>query len=142
MSDMSLWKKKELAEFKRKFRSELPPYYNFEEVRQAHQTIEATVLEHWEILHPVIQDFITSWFHQWSARKKEVEGLVTEKQQKSSMLDRFKKSTVNKIELLNSHGPHGIESHQTQPFLPFLQLHQSNPQFAGFLRLLILLKFF
>jgi chromosome segregation ATPase len=102
LSDSSLWKKKELSDYKRKFNSELPPYYNFEEVRQAHQSIEATVLEYWELLHPVIQDFITSWFHQWSTIKKESEGLVTEKQQKASMLERFKKSTASKIELLNN----------------------------------------
>ncbi|MFX1295514.1 MAG: hypothetical protein ACFFD2_11785 [Promethearchaeota archaeon] len=102
MSGTSLWKKKELTNYQRKLKSELPPFYDFKQVRSVHQEIEAIILEYWEFLHPVVQDFITSWFLQWKNVKKKCEGLAIEKEQKISMLEKFKKRSTTKIQNLTN----------------------------------------
>ena len=67
----SLWKLDDLIAYQRKLESELPPLYDFEQVRPVHREIEALILEYWEKLHPVVNDFITSWFAiRFKSRKK------------------------------------------------------------------------
>lgn len=97
MSDNSLWKIKELADYQRKLDSELPPLYDFEQVREIHREIESIILEYWGLLHPIVQDMVTSWWHLWANTKKDNEKLLTETEQKSSMLTNYKQSSQNKI---------------------------------------------
>ena len=97
MSENSLWKVKDLLDYQRKFDSELPPLYDFEQVRGDHREIEAVILEYWGLLHPVVQDFVTSWWLLWTNTKKENEKLTAEDNQKSSMLANYKQSSESKI---------------------------------------------
>ncbi len=97
MSGSPFWKKKEFVEYQRKLESELPPYYDFAQVRPTHQEIEAAVIAYWETLHPIIQDYVTSWWRLWSTAKKEIEKLVVERDQKASMLSNYKNSAESKI---------------------------------------------
>jgi chromosome segregation ATPase len=97
MSENSLWKIKGLADYKRKLDSELPPLYDFEQVRGDHREIETIILEYWGLLHPIVQDFVTSWWLLWTNTKKENEKLTAEVNQKSSMLTNYQQSSENKI---------------------------------------------
>jgi septal ring factor EnvC (AmiA/AmiB activator) len=97
MSENSLWKIKGLSDYQRKLDSELPPLYDFEQVRGDHREIETVILEYWGLLHPVVQDFITSWWLLWTNMKKENEKLTAEVNQKSSMLANYQQSSENKI---------------------------------------------
>jgi len=97
MSENSLWKIKGLSDYQRKLDSELPPLYDFEQVRGDHREIETVILEYWGLLHPVVQDFITSWWLLWTNMKKENEKLTAEVNQKSSMLSNYQQSSENKI---------------------------------------------
>lgn len=97
MSENSLWKIKELADYQRKLDSELPPLYDFEQVRELHREIESIIIEYWALLHPIVQDIVSSWWHLWANTKKDNEKLGIEVEQKSSMLTNFKQSSENKI---------------------------------------------
>ena len=97
MSENSLWKIRELADYQRKLDSELPPLYDFEQVREIHREIEAFILEYWGLLHPVVQDMVSSWWHLWANTKKDNEKLVAEIDQKSSMLTNYRQSSEIKI---------------------------------------------
>jgi chromosome segregation ATPase len=119
MSENSLWKRKELSDYQRKLDSELPPLYDFEQVREVHREIESIILEYWGLLHPVIQDMVTSWWHLWANTKKDNEKLGAEIEQKSSMLTNYKQSSVNKIkdltdQLNRKHAELGIIKKDTQ----------------------------
>lgn len=102
MSENSLWKIKDLVDYQRKLDSELPPLYDFEQVRGDHREIESNILEYWGMLHPVVQDFITSWWLLWSNAKKENEKVSAEVDQKSSMLANYQQSSESKINDLTS----------------------------------------
>ncbi|MHA1427381.1 MAG: hypothetical protein ACTSQI_15430 [Candidatus Helarchaeota archaeon] len=102
MDGKSFYTIKELENYERQLESELPPYYDFEQVGTTHQEIEARILEYWEYLHPVIQDFIVSWFTMWNTTKKENELLKNQKDQKISMLNKFRETSKAKIHQLKS----------------------------------------
>jgi chromosome segregation ATPase len=98
MSEKSLWKIKELADYQRKLDSELPPLYDFEQVREVHREIESGIIEYWGLLHPLVQDIVHSWWNLWANTKKDNEKLVSEVDQKASMLTNYKQSSGNKIQ--------------------------------------------
>ncbi|NVM54084.1 MAG: hypothetical protein HWN66_10325, partial [Candidatus Helarchaeota archaeon] len=102
MSKPSLWKVEELTDYQRKLDSELPPLYDFEQVRPVHREIESVILEYYALLHPVIQDFIYSWFLLWTNLKKKNEELFAEILQKSSMISNYRSNSETKIKSLGN----------------------------------------
>jgi chromosome segregation ATPase len=102
MAEKSLHKIKELEDYKRQLESELPPYYDFNQVGHKHQEIEASIIEYWEFLHPIVQDVIISWFQLWNKTMGENNKLIARKEQKMSMLNKFKSSSETKIQNLAS----------------------------------------
>jgi len=98
----SLWKLNDLIDYQRKLESELPPLYDFEQVRSVHREIEAVILEYWELLHPVVTDFITSWFALWFKSRREGQELVAKIDRQSTILTKYKEKSVEKIQDLHT----------------------------------------
>ena len=80
----------------------MPPFYDFEKVRVTHREIEAGILEHWELLHPVVQDYLNSWWLMWDNVIKENERINDEINQKISMLTTYRSTTTTKIQDLTN----------------------------------------
>lgn len=102
----SLWNLDRLKDYQRKLDSELPPLYDFQQVRTAHREIEADILEYWEMLHPIIADFITSWFQIWGQLGKENANLKKKINEDSLLLRNYQDTSVNKIKNLESEIAH------------------------------------
>ena len=111
----SLWKLGDLMDYQRKLESELPPLYDFEQVRPVHREIEAQILEYWELLHPVVNDFITSWFSIWFKSRKENQELQAKIERQSTLLIKYKEKSVERIQDIH----HEIDTKKAE-------IHQAN----------------
>ncbi|MDD1777088.1 MAG: hypothetical protein LUQ65_02890 [Candidatus Helarchaeota archaeon] len=58
----TLWQIHELQGYLNKTPSQAPPDYDLSTKNAGHQTLDGYIRTNWEILHPIEQDFIYSWF--------------------------------------------------------------------------------
>ena len=58
----TLWQIRELQGYLNKTPSQAPPDYDLSTKNAGHQTLDGLIRTNWEILHPIEQDFIYSWF--------------------------------------------------------------------------------
>jgi chromosome segregation ATPase len=58
----TLWQIHELQGYLNKTPSQTPPDYDLSTKNAGHQTLDGYIRTNWEILHPLEQDFIYSWF--------------------------------------------------------------------------------
>lgn len=58
----TLWQIRELQGYISKTPSQVPPDYDLSTKNPGHQTLDGLIRKNWEVLHPIEQDFIYSWF--------------------------------------------------------------------------------
>jgi chromosome segregation ATPase len=101
--EKNFWKIKELAKYSRKIDgSEIPPIYDLEKTNETHRDIDANIRPFWENLHPIIQDFITSWNDAWINLMHESEDLNSQLRQKNTLVSNLKSNFESKLRELNA----------------------------------------
>ncbi len=81
--------------------SNVPPNYEVTAYSTDHQALDALVRPNWEILHPIVQDFIYSWFIEVRAVAELKEELEKKLHAVNQELMQTKEISINKIDELN-----------------------------------------
>lgn len=103
MGKKPISKIKELKKYERKIDgSEIPPIYDLEKMGAIHQEIDAAIRPFWENLHPVVQDFITTWNDSWNSLLHEKGEHDSQLRQKANLVANLKSNFENKIREINS----------------------------------------
>lgn len=99
----TIWKIKELTRYERKLDgSEIPPIYDLEKIDAVHQEIDANIRPYWENLHPLVQDYVTSWNNSWNKLLRESQDLDSQLRQKTNLIANLKANFEAKLRELNS----------------------------------------
>ena len=98
----TIWQIKELEGYLNKIsESQVPPDYDRSSLNQTHQSLDTLLRPNWEILHPICQDFIYSWFIEYKNVDEQKEELRLELNTVNNEMNVTRQRVTQKIDELN-----------------------------------------